>query len=106
MHTLLSHSAPKLLPINIKPDWAQVQSWLGGPPAAAFVADGANPAPTLQRGPSPNGDGPPSMYGQRLKTKRAPDRADGVLQGFALGPFRISLMIHWLPPGQANGLAS
>src|ERR1035441_7754170 len=53
MHTLLPHSAPKLLPINIRPEWAQVQSWLGSPPAAAFVADGANPAPTLQRGPSP-----------------------------------------------------
>src|ERR1035441_7356320 len=30
------------------------------------------------------------MYGQRLKTKRAPDRADAVLQGFALRSFRVS----------------
>ena len=27
-------------------------------------------------------------------------------QGFALGPFRISPMFHWLTPGQVNGLAS
>jgi hypothetical protein len=44
---------------------------------------------------------PPSMYGQRLKTKRAPDRADAVLQGFAL-TFSDQPYVPLADPGRFN----
>src|ERR1035441_9174977 len=49
MHT----SIAALCSQTTQADWAHVQSWLGNLPPAADVANGANLAITLQRGPSP-----------------------------------------------------
>jgi hypothetical protein len=104
MHTLLPHFCSQTTPNQHQADWAHVQSWLGNPPPAAFVADGANPAATLQRGPSPRATAA-SMYGQRLKTEACSGPSRRCPPGFRIGPFRISpmLTVQCLASARANG---
>ena len=98
MHTLLPHSAPKLLRRTGH------MSSLG--------LEICRLRPTLPMAPirrlhyseaQARGRRPPSVVRAAAENEACsgPSR-----QGFALGPFRISPMFHWLTPGQVNGLAS